>query len=702
MSSSLGQAVLELSTDDKKLNAGLRSAESRAQKVGKRLGGIGRKMSAGLTLPILAFGAAAFASANKIDEAFATIRTKTGSTGDALAGLQESFRTVFKNVPADADAIARALAMTNNMLDLTGDALEAVTTTALEAGKALGIDASDLIEDTAKVLSIFNVEASEASRVMDEMFVVSQNTGIGMSALSSQLQSFGPVMRNMGFNLTETTVLFGQLNSAGVDVTRVMPGINAWMRRTAAGTGEFADNIKEAQKQLNDEVKSLETSTGKRQKMSEALAILNAKMAAFGDRTSEATKLAAEFKKAELEKNLAAISEQIIIGEDRVNIFTKALDTFVKQAGEASGETIDMKKEFAKLIKEIAETEDRTEALNMATEAFGAEGAQRLLVAIKDGTFNIEEMTAALGDSEGAILSNADATRTASERLTIFKNNAMLAVEPIGQRLVTALEDFLPLLLELLGGLTKGIELFGKLPSGVQTAVIVIIALVAAIGPLLVMLPALIAGFTILLGPVGLVILAIVGLIAIGVLLVKNWGVIKADAIRMWTKLKELFQRGVQFIKDHWKTILAIMIPGSIIITKWRAIFNVLMGFIEGFANAYVGAINAIIGGANRIQIEIPRWVPKIGGNRFGVNIPMIPRISLPRLAEGGIALEEQLAVIGDEPEAIIPLDRLGNLGPTNQYFIENLFGVDDLEDFVTQANLNQDRRGGIPQFQVA
>lgn len=702
MSSSLGQAVLELSTDDKKLNAGLRSAETRAQKVGKRLGGIGRKMSAGLTLPILAFGAAAFASANKIDEAFATIRTGTGATGDKLAGLQESFRTVFKNVPADAAAVASALAATNTMLDLTGQALEDVTKTALEAGKALGIDAAKLIEDTAKVLSIFNLEATEAERVMDAMFVVSQTTGIEMGALSSQLQSFGPVLANMGFSLTETTVIFGQLNTAGIDVTRVMPGINAWMRRTAAGAEGFSEAIADANKELTEETASLEKNQARTQRLMQQLTVLNARMSTFGDKTKDATRISAEFKRENLIAEIRKLRDEAEQGAGRVGIFSKALEGLQKKSQEAAGETIDLRKEFEKIIKEIAETEDRTEALNIATEAFGAEGAQRLLVAIKDGTFNIEEMTAALGDSEGAILTNADATRTASERLAIFKNNAMLAVEPIGQRLVGALEDFLPLMMDLLGGLTKGIELFGKLPSGVQTAVIVIIALVAAIGPLLVMLPALIAGFTILLGPVGLIVLAIVGLIAIGVLLVKNWDTIKADAIRMWTQLKDLFRRGVGFIRDNWKLILAILIPGSIIITKWRAIFNVLMGFIEGFANAYVGAINAIIGGANRIQISIPRWVPQIGGNSFGVNIPRIPSVRLPRLAEGGIALEEQLAIIGDEPEAIIPLERLGNLGPTNQYFIENLFGVDDLEDFVTQANLNQDRRGGIAQFQVA
>jgi hypothetical protein len=46
------------------------------------------------------------------------------------------------------------------------------------------------------------------------------------------------------------------------------------------------------------------------------------------------------------------------------------------------------------------------------------------------------------------------------------------------------------------------------------------------------------------------------------------------------------------------------------------------------------------------------------------INFGSIPEVNLPRLAEGGITTGPTIAMIGEKgPEAIIPLDRLGNMG---------------------------------------
>ena len=68
-----------------------------------------------------------------------------------------------------------------------------------------------------------------------------------------------------------------------------------------------------------------------------------------------------------------------------------------------------------------------------------------------------------------------------------------------------------------------------------------------------------------------------------------------------------------------------------------------------------------------------------------------------PWQGAGGIAMAPHLAVVGDVPEAIIPLDRLASImggGRAMVFNVENLYGVDDLEDFVQEANLAALRRG--------
>ena len=70
-------------------------------------------------------------------------------------------------------------------------------------------------------------------------------------------------------------------------------------------------------------------------------------------------------------------------------------------------------------------------------------------------------------------------------------------------------------------------------------------------------------------------------------------------------------------------------------------------------------AINAMIGAINSIKVDIPDWVPGMGGKTLGFNIPQIPA-----LASGGIATAPTTALIGEgaEPEAVMPLSKLGSL----------------------------------------
>jgi hypothetical protein len=112
--------------------------------------------------------------------------------------------------------------------------------------------------------------------------------------------------------------------------------------------------------------------------------------------------------------------------------------------------------------------------------------------------------------------------------------------------------------------------------------------------------------------------------------------------------------------------------------TIWRGLTgffkNVVNGYIgiwQGFINGVIGGINGIIRAANSIQISIPSWVPGLGGQSFGINLPTLSSVRIPRLADGGIVMPTPGGVLaniaeGGQAEAVIPLDRLGKIGGTN------------------------------------
>lgn len=72
--------------------------------------------------------------------------------------------------------------------------------------------------------------------------------------------------------------------------------------------------------------------------------------------------------------------------------------------------------------------------------------------------------------------------------------------------------------------------------------------------------------------------------------------------------------------------------------------------------NALIDLINGMIEGLNAISVDIPDWVPMVGGQTFSLDIPTIPR-----LAEGGLVKRTPGGIVanigeGRYDEAVIPL----------------------------------------------
>jgi phage-related protein len=86
-----------------------------------------------------------------------------------------------------------------------------------------------------------------------------------------------------------------------------------------------------------------------------------------------------------------------------------------------------------------------------------------------------------------------------------------------------------------------------------------------------------------------------------------------------------------------------------------------LVNIIRHPLNLIIEFINMVIDALNTIQVKIPSFVPKFGGQTFGINLPRVP--SIPALAKGGFVDSPTTALIGEAgPEVVMPLDRFEKL----------------------------------------
>ena len=83
----------------------------------------------------------------------------------------------------------------------------------------------------------------------------------------------------------------------------------------------------------------------------------------------------------------------------------------------------------------------------------------------------------------------------------------------------------------------------------------------------------------------------------------------------------------------------------------FKGIWNGIITAVEYAINFIINGINLLISALNTIHFEVPDWVPLIGGSSFGISIPLVSNVSLPRLAQGAVIPpnREFLAVLGDQ-----------------------------------------------------
>lgn len=85
----------------------------------------------------------------------------------------------------------------------------------------------------------------------------------------------------------------------------------------------------------------------------------------------------------------------------------------------------------------------------------------------------------------------------------------------------------------------------------------------------------------------------------------------------------------------------------------WDKAWDGLVSTGRGAVNVLISILNSLIdlavAGLNLIQIDVPDWVPLIGGRHFGINIQNPPKI--PYLAQGAVIPpnREFMAVLGDQ-----------------------------------------------------
>ena len=170
-------------------------------------------------------------------------------------------------------------------------------------------------------------------------------------------------------------------------------------------------------------------------------------------------------------------------------------------------------------------------------------------------------------------------------------------------------------------------------------------------------------------------------------------------------------------LKEHFLTKFTEIKAGVVNVVEglWEAIktpINSIIGGFEFLVNCVINALNKMINACNSLQFDIPDWIPSIGGESFGLNIPTLNEVSIPRLAQGAVIPpnKEFMAMLGDQKSGTnieAPLDTikqamlevLTQTGNKEQEIVINLDGREILKAMVKQNAEYKRQHNGASAF---
>lgn len=611
--------------------------------------------------------------AMQMEDAMAEIKKVVDFTSpDGLQKMQAALEKMSLSIPITAEGLAKITAAAGQAGIAEKDLIR-FTETAAKMGVAFDISAEEAGEMMAKWRSGMNLTQDQVESLADATNALSNNNAAMAKQVGEALKRYGALGKVAGLTEKQTAAMAATIIGAGAEAEVAATGMNAFMRALTKG-GSMTDLQKAAFGNLGFDALQLQKDVQK-----------NAPKTIFAVLEAVKTKLP---KELQMQYLTAMFGEEGARAMGPMLANTEKLRENFDLVAESEKYAGSMEKEF---LSRSATTSNALELASNAMSYFARAVGDPMLGTLKERALDFVKLGEAAGTwikenqtlvkwflyISGVVLSCVAVFHML--RVAFFVLGA-----PVLKLITTGMKLYEGLLL-IRGGLstnTAAIKAYSFAMSAWKGGILVA---TKALGGLKVAATAAGSAMKFMFtNPIGMAITAIATLVLAGIYLYKNWDEVKAKLVELWTAFEEKFPGLAATMKNIYEGSIKPTIDGikttfqgliSFISgvfsgdwtkawegakTSFSGCFQALPEFAKGPLNLVISLANKAIAGLNSLgSFTVPDWVPGVGGKSMGINIPQIPM-----LASGGIATGPSLAMVGEgrEPEAILPLSRLGGM----------------------------------------
>ena len=703
----LSREIISCTNELKELEKEASTASVAMQKLGaagESMQNLGGKISSAgqalmpLSTAAAGIGAGIIKTTADFDASMSKVAAVSGAAGEDFDKLRNKAREMGETTKFTASESAEAMnymAMAGWKTDQMLEGISGVMNLAAASGEELATT-SDIVTDA---LTAFGMGAEQSGRFADILAASASNANTNVAMMGESFKYVAPVAGSLGYSAEDVAVALGLMANSGIKADMAGTSLRNMFQRMAKPT-------KESQMAMERLGLSLADDEGRMYSFREIMEQLRSSFTQINMPIDEYDR-----RVEQLDKDLAD-------GAIKQKAYDKELEELNKQAFGAEGAEkaraaamLGGTRAMSGLLAIANATEEDytklTEAIDDSSQAFAR---------TKDGIIPLNEAMASgaeiLETYEGSAAAMAATMQdNAAGQMEILKSQL--------QELAISLGDTLmPMLRELIGWVQGFVDKLNGMDEGTKEMIMKIIAITAALGPLLVVGGKIVSGIgTIMsvISGISLPILAVVAAIAVLVAAFKHlWDTneeFRNNITATWDSIKEKFEgffqgivdrlnaMGFEFesfsdvIKGIWEGLCNFLGPifedtfaaiGDVLgaaLDILTGVFDVFAGLFtgdweqmwEGIKEIFSGIWDAIVGvlkGAVNIIIDVINGliggINKIGFGDHHINIPTIPR-----LAEGGV-LTSGSAIVGEAGPEFVQVSN-------GQAMVQPLTGHSDL-----------------------
>lgn len=587
------------------------------------------------------------------EEQYRALQREIISTENALKDLEkqakDSNEILTSGISNAVDKISEKTGKLGKKLMPVTAGLTATGTAAVAAAMSLDKGYDTIITKTGAT----GEALEELNKVADKLFsnlpIEMEDAGIAVGEVNTRFQATGETLEELSKQFIE----FSEIN--GTDLNSAIDNVDAIMTKFEVDISQTTN------------VLGLMTKAG------------------------QDTGIAMENLQSSLKTNGAALKELGLNLPQSVNLLAQleanGVDVTTTLAGlkkaviNATKEGKSADKAIEETIASIKNAANETAALQTATELFGTKGAAEMTQAIREGRLSINELSASLEDYGTIVEDTFNETLDPWDDAKVATNNLKVAAADLGGTLLNSTKPIITSLVDKIKEFTKW---FKNLSDSQKETIVKIIMIVAALGPLLLLISKIIGvgktvvsvlgsmkkAFTALhtvmaANPIATVIIAITALIAAIIYLYNKCEWFRQGLNKIFGSIRDAVLSIGKFFSDTFKTVCEDVKSifsslGQFFANLWNGIKDTFTALGVSIADAISGAVKEGINGIIYfIEDTINSAISLINGaikliNKIpGVEIGKIKELDLPKLAKGGVLTSGSAVVAEAGPELI-------------------------------------------------